>query len=175
MCHLAQYVLQTLPEDVAVVVFVCEKLVPDVVQWSRSCPINWKRLLRCWITELFVMNRQVRIVLPVHRRASTGCGAFCSSRATERCSRCSSPFCPATSSSSSERSPRRSVRSECAGSLIASYLETEFLKQVVNIGDIVLNFRVLIAPNQSTSRFFELSYIRGLRLQCLWVRRWSLR
>lgn len=121
------------------------------------------------------MNRQVRIVLPVHRRASTGCGAFCSSRATERCSRCSSPFCPATSSSSSERSPRRSVRSECAGSLIASYLEKEFLKQVVNIGDIVLNFRVLIAPNQSTSRFFELSYIRGLRLQCLWVRRWSLR
>lgn len=51
--------------------------------------------------------------------------------------------------------------------LTASYLEKEFLKQVVNIGDIVLNFRVLIAPNQSTSRFFELSYIRSLRLQCL--------
>ncbi|KAK8810003.1 hypothetical protein WA538_003555 [Blastocystis sp. DL] len=175
MCHLGQYVLQTLPEDVAVVVFqtfyqsiypiwltdnlfqdietkvfltVCEKLVPDVVQWSRSCPINWKRLLRCWITELFVMNRQ-----SVNRLWSIllfeGYGALF-------------PMLIAILSSNKQLFLGKKPSSECQ-----DYLEKEFLKQVVNIGDIVLNFRVLIAPNQSTSRFFELSYIRGLRLQCL--------
>ena len=48
-----------------------------------------------------------------------------------------------------------------------SYLEQQLLPSVSNIADITRNFRVLISPNQPSSKFFDIGYIQQLRMQFL--------
>ena len=48
-----------------------------------------------------------------------------------------------------------------------SYLEQQLLPSVSNIADITRNFRVLISSNQPSSKFFDIGYIKQLRMQFL--------
>ena len=47
------------------------------------------------------------------------------------------------------------------------YLEQELLPSVSNIAEIARNFRVLVSPNQPSSKFFDIGYIKQLRMQFL--------
>lgn len=46
---------------------------------------------------------------------------------------------------------------------------------VSNISDITKNFRVLISPNQASSKFFDIAYIRKVRLQFLYASELAVR
>lgn len=44
-----------------------------------------------------------------------------------------------------------------------SYLEHDFLPSITSISDVMKNLRILVAPNQPSSRFFDVAYIKSLR------------
>ena len=136
---------------------VCLQLIPDLMQWSEAKHIAWEDVLSSWIQSLFTtmskpcVNRLWSILL------FEGYGALLPLVVSLLMSNKQLILSlPDSTNVQSYAFPRLLPR---------SYLQHQLLPSISNIADIIRNFRVLISPNQPSSKFFDIVYIKQLRLQ----------
>lgn len=126
-----------------------DQLLPDVMRWGQTHQIVWKSVLKKWITSMATMMSKQSVNRIWSILFFEGYGSLF-------------PLILSIISSNKHLLLSLPSSTDCQ-----KYLEMDFLPAVRNVGDITKNFRVLIAPNQPSSRFFDITHIRSLRVQFL--------